>query len=159
MKKKYITCRLLSSLYWYTDAVSQTFIFCEAMFLFTALTSHLFRDRGCLLFVLWGWLSPLAWLTMWIASHIITDRIQGRSTCWLENDKTAQFLYFFHVPYVSYLLVNCGIFIYLVRLLYNKYQSSNVQNNRSGNRFVYSSLVTNIFDFNKQYILEVFLLL
>ena len=127
-------CRLLASLFWYTDAVSQTFIFCEAMFLFTALTSHLFRDRGCLPFVLWGWLSPLLWLAMWIISHVIADRLEGRSTCWLEADHTTYFYYYFYVPYACYLLVNFGIFIYLVRLLYSKYQSSTTQTARTGNR-------------------------
>jgi hypothetical protein len=104
------------------------------MFLFTALTSHLFRDRGCLLFVLWGWLSPLVWLSMWIASHIITDNLKHRSTCWLEGDNTTYFYYFFYVPYAFYLLINFGIFLYLVRLLYSKYQSNNLQTNRIGNR-------------------------
>ncbi|CAF4463271.1 unnamed protein product [Rotaria socialis] len=138
----YITgCRVLSSLFWYTDAVSQTFIFCEAMFLFTALTSHLFRDRGCLPFVLWGWLSPLVWSTLWIASHIITDRLKNRSTCWLEADNTTYFYYFFYVPYALYLLVNFGIFLYLVRLLYSKYQSYNLQTNRTGNRHLIKSIL------------------
>ena len=131
-----IGCRLLASLFWYTDAVSQTFIFCEAMFLFTALTSHLFRDRGCLPFVLWGWLSPLLWLCMWMISHLITDRLKHRSTCWLEADHTTYFYYFFYVPYACYLLVNFGIFLYLVRLLYSKYQSNNTQTNRTGNKSV-----------------------
>ncbi|CAF3281621.1 unnamed protein product [Rotaria socialis] len=134
-------CRVLSSLFWYTDAVSQTFIFCEAMFLFTALTSHLFRDRGCLPFVLWGWLSPLVWSTLWIASHIITDRLKNRSTCWLEADNTTYFYYFFYVPYALYLLVNFGIFLYLVRLLYSKYQSYNLQTNRTGNRHLIKSIL------------------
>ncbi|CAF3843889.1 unnamed protein product [Rotaria magnacalcarata] len=134
-------CRVLSSLFWYTDAVSQTFIFCEAMFLFTALTSHLFRDRGCLPFVLWGWLSPLVWSTLWIASHIITDRLKNRSTCWLEADNTTYFYYFFYVPYAIYLLVNFGIFLYLVRLLYSKYQSYNLQTNRTGNRHLIKSIL------------------
>ncbi|CAF1407246.1 unnamed protein product [Adineta steineri] len=136
-----IGCRILSSLFWYTDAVSQTFIFCEAMFLFTALTSHLFRDRGCLLFVLWGWLSPLVWLTMWIASHIITDKIKDRSTCWLEADTTTYFYYFFYVPYAFYLFINFGIFLYLVRLLYSKYQSNNAHTNRTGNRHLIKSIL------------------
>ncbi|CAF1031034.1 unnamed protein product [Rotaria sordida] len=136
-----IGCRILSSLFWYTDAVSQTFIFCEAMFLFTALTSHLFRDRGCLPFVLWGWLSPLLWLTMWIVSHIIIDKIKQRSTCWLEADNTTYFYYFFYVPYAFYLLINFGIFLYLVRLLYSKYQSLNVQTNRTGNRHLIKSIL------------------
>ncbi|CAF1248334.1 unnamed protein product [Adineta steineri] len=134
-------CRVLSSLFWYTDAVSQTFIFCEAMFLFTALTSHLFRDRGCLPFVLWGWLSPLVWLILWIASHIITDKLKQRSTCWLEADNTTYFYYFFYVPYAFYLLVNFGIFLYLVRLLYSKYQSNNVQTSRTGNRHLIKSIL------------------
>ncbi|CAF1038987.1 unnamed protein product [Rotaria sp. Silwood1] len=134
-------CRVLSSLFWYTDAVTQTFIFCEAMFLFTALTSHLFRDRGCLPFVLWGWLSPLVWLTMWIASHIITDNIKRRSTCWLEADNTTYFYYFFYIPYAFYLLINFGIFLYLVRLLYSKYQSFHVQSNRTGNRHLIKSIL------------------
>ncbi|UJR22108.1 hypothetical protein I4U23_025173 [Adineta vaga] len=134
-------CRVLSSLFWYTDAVSQTFIFCEAMFLFTALTSHLFRDRGCLPFVLWGWLSPLVWLAMWIASHLLTDRVKERSTCWLEADNTTYFYYFFYVPYAFYLLVNFGIFLYLVRLLYSKYQSNNIQTNRTGNRHLIKSIL------------------
>ncbi|CAF3398188.1 unnamed protein product, partial [Rotaria sp. Silwood2] len=107
----------------------------------TALTSHLFRDRGCLPFVLWGWLSPLVWLTMWIASHIITDKIKGRSTCWLEGDNTTYFYYFFYVPYAFYLLINFGIFLYLVRLLYSKYQSFNVQTNRTGNRHLIKSIL------------------
>jgi hypothetical protein len=133
---------MLSSLFWYTDAVSQTFIFCEAMFLFTALTSHLFRDRGCLLFVLWGWLSPLVWLTMWIASHMITDKFKHRSTCWLEADNTTYFYYFFYVPYTFYLLINFGIFLFLVRLLYSKYQSNTVvQTNRTGNKFVMKKII------------------
>lgn len=136
-----IGCRVLSSLFWYTDAVAQTFIFCEAMFLFTALTSHLFRDRGCLLFVLWGWLSPLVWLTMWIASHVITDHLKRRSTCWLEADNTTYFYYFFYVPYAFYLLINFGIFLFLVRLLYSKYQSNNVQTNRTGNRHLIKSIL------------------
>jgi hypothetical protein len=105
------------------------------MFLFTALTSHLFRDRGCLLFVLWGWLSPFLWLIMWIASHIITDKVKQRSTCWLEADNTTYFYYFFYVPYAFYLLINFGIFLFLVRLLYSKYQSNTTgQTNRTGNR-------------------------
>ncbi|CAF0773193.1 unnamed protein product [Adineta ricciae] len=136
-----IGCRVLSSLFWYTDAVSQTFIFCEAMFLFTALTSHLFRDRGCLPFVLWGWLSPLLWLAMWVISHIFTDKIKERSTCWLEADNTTYFYYFFYVPYAFYLLVNFGIFVYLVRLLYSKYQSNNVQTSRTGNRHLIKSIL------------------
>ncbi|CAF4532157.1 unnamed protein product [Rotaria sp. Silwood2] len=136
-----IGCRLLSSLFWYTDAVAQTFIFCEAMFLFTALTSHLFRDRGCTLFVLWGWLSPLVWLTMWIASHMITDKLKSRSTCWLEGDNTTYFYYFFYVPYAFYLLINFGIFLFLVRLLYSKYRSNYVSTNRTGNRHLIKSIL------------------
>jgi len=110
------------------------------MFLFTALTSHLFRDRGCLPFVLWGWFSPLLWLTMWIVSHIITDRLKQRSTCWLEGDNTTYFYYFFYIPYAFYLLINFGIFLYLVRLLYSKYQSNNVQTSRTGNKLVKKNL-------------------
>ncbi|CAF3420437.1 unnamed protein product [Rotaria sp. Silwood1] len=136
-----IGCRLLSSLFWYTDAVAQTFIFCEAMFLFTALTSHLFRDRGCTLFVLWGWLSPLVWLTMWIASHIITDKFKNRSTCWLEADNTTYFYYFFYVPYAFYLLINFGIFLFLVQLLYSKYRSNYVPTARTGNRHLIKSIL------------------
>ncbi|CAF0945021.1 unnamed protein product [Rotaria sordida] len=136
-----IGCRILSSLFWYTDAVAQTFIFCEAMFLFTALTTHLFRDRGCTLFVLWGWLSPLVWLTMWIASHIVTDKLKQRSTCWLEADHTTYFYYFFYVPYAFYLIINFGIFLFLVRLLYSKYRSNYVSTHRTGNRHLIKSIL------------------
>ncbi|CAF3661929.1 unnamed protein product [Rotaria socialis] len=136
-----IGCRVLASLFWYTDAVSQTFVFCEAMFLFTALTSHLFRDRGCTVFALWGWLSPLIWLSMWIASHILTDRFKHRSTCWLEADNTTYFYYFFYVPYAFYLFMNFGIFLFLVRLLYTKYRSNYVPANRTANRHLIKSIL------------------
>ncbi|CAF2147178.1 unnamed protein product [Rotaria magnacalcarata] len=136
-----IGCRVLASLFWYTDAVSQTFVFCEAMFLFTALTSHLFRDRGCTVFALWGWLSPLIWLSMWIASHILTDRFKHRSTCWLEADNTTYFYYFFYVPYTFYLFMNFAIFLFLVRLLYTKYRSNYVPANRTANRHLIKSII------------------
>ncbi|CAF1352558.1 unnamed protein product, partial [Didymodactylos carnosus] len=135
-------CRLLASLYWYTDAISNTFVFCEAMFLFTALTIHVFREsRGIVPYVLYGWLSPIIWVACWTISHWFADRRRHRTTCWLEYDQTAVYYYFFWVPYVFYMLLNFAVFLFLVRLLYSKYQSNTMQTNRSGNRHLIKSIL------------------
>ncbi|KAL5006257.1 hypothetical protein ScPMuIL_015063 [Solemya velum] len=107
-------CKMLFSIFMYSIAVSQIWIFIEGLYLHMLVYRTLFTERhGVKFYIILGWTLPLTFVVPWVAVRIT----HANEVCWNTNP-VPEYLWIIRGPLITTIVINVIFFLDILRVLF-----------------------------------------
>ncbi|XP_069110738.1 secretin receptor-like isoform X1 [Argopecten irradians] len=114
-------CRLFFTVFNYIIAASYMWIFVEALYLQVIISVAVFNQKNRLkYFMCLGWFTPLSFIIPWAIVRATIDN----ENCWNTYYDKPWLIWIIYGPITATIVINIGIFINIVRILFTKLNSS-----------------------------------